>query len=390
MTKFNRIHLIVMDSVGIGEAPDAKDFGDVGAHTLGNIAKTAGLALPHLTELGLVNIEPLHGMTPVEQTKGYWTKLEEISAGKDTMTGHWEIMGLHIKTPFRVFPDGFPQELLDKIEAFSGRKIVCNLPYSGTEVLEDYGKHQMETGDLIVYTSADSVLQIAAHEEVIPLEELYRICEYAREITLEDPYMLGRIIARPYVGEPGNFVRTANRHDYALSPFSDTTLDFLKNAGKSVISVGKIADIFNEKGITEGNRTQNNMDGVDTLLGVMDQEFTGLSFTNLVDFDAVYGHRRNPEGYAQALEEFDARLPEIYEKMQEDDLLIITADHGNDPTFTGTDHTREYVPILVYSPSLKEPKELQATHFADIAATISDNFEVESTGLGKSFLSQLI
>ncbi|HJF16673.1 MAG TPA: phosphopentomutase [Globicatella sulfidifaciens] len=390
MTKFNRIHLIVMDSVGIGEAPDAKDFGDVGAHTLGNIAKTAGLALPHLTELGLVNIEPLHGMTPVEQTKGYWTKLEEISAGKDTMTGHWEIMGLHIKTPFRVFPDGFPQELLDKIEAFSGRKIVCNLPYSGTEVLEDYGKHQMETGDLIVYTSADSVLQIAAHEEVIPLEELYRICEYAREITLEDPYMLGRIIARPYVGEPGNFVRTANRHDYALSPFSDTTLDFLKNAGKSVISVGKIADIFNEKGITESNRTQNNMDGVDTLLRVMDQDFTGLSFTNLVDFDAVYGHRRNPEGYGQALEEFDARLPEIYEKMQEDDLLIITADHGNDPTFTGTDHTREYVPILVYSPSLKEPKELQATHFADIAATISDNFEVESTGLGQSFLSQLI
>ncbi len=390
MTKFNRIHLIVMDSVGIGEAPDAKDFGDVGAHTLGNIAKTAGLALPHLTELGLVNIEPLHGMTPVEQTKGYWTKLEEISAGKDTMTGHWEIMGLHIKTPFRVFPDGFPQELLDKIEAFSGRKIVCNLPYSGTEVLEDYGKHQMETGDLIVYTSADSVLQIAAHEEVIPLEELYRICEYAREITLEDPYMLGRIIARPYVGEPGNFVRTANRHDYALSPFSDTTLDFLKNAGKSVISVGKIADIFNEKGITESNRTQNNMDGVDTLLRVMDQDFTGLSFTNLVDFDAVYGHRRNPEGYGQALEEFDARLPEIYEKMQEDDLLIITADHGNDPTFTGTDHTREYVPILVYSPSLKEPKKLQATHFADIAATISDNFEVESTGLGQSFLSQLI
>nr|WP_276932569.1 phosphopentomutase [Globicatella sulfidifaciens] len=390
MTKFNRIHLIVMDSVGIGEAPDAKDFGDVGAHTLGNIAKTAGLSLPHLTELGLVNIEPLQGMTPVEQTKGYWTKLEEISAGKDTMTGHWEIMGLHIKTPFRVFPDGFPQELLDKIEAFSGRKIVCNLPYSGTEVLEDYGKHQMETGDLIVYTSADSVLQIAAHEEVIPLEELYRICEYAREITLEDPYMLGRIIARPYVGEPGNFVRTANRHDYALSPFSDTTLDFLKNAGKSVISVGKIADIFNEKGITESNRTQNNMDGVDTLLRVMDQDFTGLSFTNLVDFDAVYGHRRNPEGYAQALEEFDARLPEIYEKMQEDDLLIITADHGNDPTFTGTDHTREYVPILVYSPSLKEPKELQATHFADIAATISDNFEVESTGLGQSFLSQLI
>lgn len=390
MTKFNRIHLIVMDSVGIGEAPDAKEFGDVGSHTLGNIAKTAGLKLPHLTELGLVNIEPLEGMSPVEQTKGYWTKLEEVSAGKDTMTGHWEIMGLHIKTPFRVFPDGFPQELLDKIEAFSGRKIVCNLPYSGTEVLEDYGQHQMETGDLIVYTSADSVLQIAAHEDIIPLDELYRICEYAREITLDDPYMLGRIIARPYVGEPGNFVRTSNRHDYALSPFADTTLDFLKNAGKSVISVGKIADIFNEKGITEGNRTKNNMDGVDTLLRVMDQDFTGLSFTNLVDFDAVYGHRRNPEGYAQALEEFDARIPEIYAKMKADDLLIITADHGNDPTFTGTDHTREYVPVLVYSPSFTAPKELQATHYADIAETISDNFGVESTGLGQSFLSQLI
>lgn len=390
MTKFNRIHLIVMDSVGIGEAPDAKEFGDVGSHTLGNIAKTAGLKLPHLTELGLVNIEPLEGMLPVEQTKGYWTKLEEVSAGKDTMTGHWEIMGLHIKTPFRVFPDGFPQELLDKIEAFSGRKIVCNLPYSGTEVLEDYGQHQMETGDLIVYTSADSVLQIAAHEDIIPLDELYRICEYAREITLDDPYMLGRIIARPYVGEPGNFVRTSNRHDYALSPFADTTLDFLKNAGKSVISVGKIADIFNEKGITEGNRTKNNMDGVDTLLRVMDQDFMGLSFTNLVDFDAVYGHRRNPDGYAQALEEFDARIPEIYTKMKADDLLIITADHGNDPTFTGTDHTREYVPVLVYSPSFTAPKELQATHYADIAETISDNFGVESTGLGQSFLSQLI
>ena len=397
MKPFKRIHLIVMDSVGIGEAPDAANFNDVGADTLGHIAEEMkGLHMPNMERLGYTNIrslvgrEDLQGMTSVDKPEAYFGYMQEASVGKDTMTGHWEIMGLHIKTPFRVFPDGFPQELLDKIEAFSGRKIVCNLPYSGTEVLEDYGKHQMETGDLIVYTSADSVLQIAAHEEVIPLEELYRICEYAREITLEDPYMLGRIIARPYVGEPGNFVRTANRHDYALSPFSDTTLDFLKNAGKSVISVGKIADIFNEKGITESNRTQNNMDGVDTLLRVMDQDFTGLSFTNLVDFDAVYGHRRNPEGYGQALEEFDARLPEIYEKMQEDDLLIITADHGNDPTFTGTDHTREYVPILVYSPSLKEPKELQATHFADIAATISDNFEVESTGLGQSFLSQLI
>lgn len=389
MTKFERIHLIVMDSVGIGEAPDAEKFGDVGAHTLGNIAKTAGLKLPNLTELGLVNIEPLTGMQPVEQTKGYWTKLEEVSAGKDTMTGHWEIMGLKIETPFKVFPEGFPKELLDQISNFANRGIVCNLPYSGTEVLDDYGKHQIETGDLIIYTSADSVLQIAAHEEIIPLEELYKICEYVRSITLEDPYMIGRIIARPYIGEPGNFKRTSNRHDYALSPFSDTTLDFLKNTGKDVISVGKIADIFNGKGITESHRTTDNMDGVDKLLSVMKQSFNGVSFTNLVDFDAVYGHRRNPQGYAKALEEFDARLPEIYDAMKEKDLLIITADHGNDPTFTGTDHTREYVPILVYSPRFQEPKELNATLFADIAETISDNFEVESTGLGTSFLSQL-
>ncbi|MBR7927973.1 phosphopentomutase [Aerococcaceae bacterium zg-ZUI334] len=389
MATFNRVHLIVMDSVGIGEAPDAADFGDVGSHTLGNIAKTAGLKLPNMTALGLVNIEPLAGMTPAEQPTGYWTKLEEVSAGKDTMTGHWEIMGLKIEQPFRVFPEGFPKELLDKIEAFSGRKIVCNLPYSGTEVLDDYGKHQMEIGDLIVYTSADSVLQIAAHEEIIPLEELYRICEYCRSITLEEPYMLGRIIARPYVGEPGNFQRTSNRHDYALSPFEPTTLDALKDAGKDVISIGKISDIFNEQGITASNRTKDNMDGVDKLLTVMAQDFHGLSFTNLVDFDAVYGHRRNPQGYADALEAFDARLPEIYQEMKEDDLLIITADHGNDPTFTGTDHTREYVPILIYSPLFKEPKELQATHFADIAATIADNFEVTSTGLGQSFLAQL-
>lgn len=389
MTAFDRIHLIVMDSVGIGEAPDAADFQDEGAHTLGNIAKTVGLSLPNMTQLGLANIETLEGMTPVDVTTGYWTKLEEVSAGKDTMTGHWEIMGLKIEQPFRVFPEGFPEELLEQIREFSGRNIVCNAPYSGTEVLEDFGEHQMKTGDLIVYTSADSVLQIAAHEEIIPLDELYRICEFCRKITLEEPYMLGRIIARPYVGEPGNFQRTANRHDYALSPFSDTTLDYLKESGYDVVSVGKISDIFNGKGITESHRTKDNMDGVDTLLKVMDTSFKGLSFTNLVDFDAVYGHRRNPQGYAEALEAFDRRIPEIQEAMQENDLLIITADHGNDPTFTGTDHTREYVPILIYSPKFQEPKQLDARYFADIAATISDNFNVKSTGLGTSFLSQL-
>lgn len=388
--KFNRIHLIVLDSVGIGEAPDAEKFGDVGSHTLGHIAEVAGLKVPNMVELGLANIETLHGLTPVKSSKGYWTKLQEVSAGKDTMTGHWEIMGLKIETPFRVFENGFPQELIEQIEEFSGRKVVCNAPYSGTEVLDDFAQHQIDTGDLIVYTSADSVLQIAAHEEVIPVEELYRICEFCREITLEDPYMLGRIIARPYVGSNGQWERTSNRHDYALSPFDKTTLDFLKEGGYDVISVGKINDIFNGAGITQAVRTKSNMDGVDQLLKVMDQDFTGLSFTNLVDFDAVYGHRRNPEGYAQALEDFDARLPEIYNAMQENDLLIITADHGNDPTYSGTDHTREYVPILVYNKLLTQPGELDATYYSDIAATISDNFNVNQTQNGQSFLHKLI
>lgn len=387
---FDRIHLVVLDSVGIGEAPDAAEFNDLGSHTLGSIAETAGLKLPNMVELGLANIEKLEGLEPQSETKGYWTKLQEVSVGKDTMTGHWEIMGLKIEKPFRVFPDGFPKDLLDKIEAFSGRKIVGNKPASGTEILDELGEHQMATGDLIVYTSADSVLQIAAHEEIIPLEELYKICEYCREITLEEPYMLGRIIARPYLGTPGNFQRTSNRHDYALSPFGETTLDFLKEANYDVISIGKINDIFNGQGLTDGHRTTDNMDGVDKLIKVMQQDFKGLSFTNLVDFDAVFGHRRNPEGYAQALEEFDGRLPEIYSNLRENDLLILTADHGNDPTYAGTDHTREYVPILIYSPKFTEPKELNATYFSDIAATISDNFNVKQTENGSSFLSQLI
>lgn len=387
---FDRIHLVVLDSVGIGEAPDAAEFNDLNSHTLGNIAKTAGLKVPNMVALGLANIEALEGLESQETTKGYWTKLEEVSVGKDTMTGHWEIMGLKIEKPFRVFPDGFPKELLDRIEEFSGRKIVGNKPASGTEILDELGEHQMMTGDLIVYTSADSVLQIAAHEDIIPLEELYRICEFCREITLEEPYMLGRIIARPYLGTPGNFKRTSNRHDYALSPFGETTLDYLKEAGLDVISIGKINDIFNGQGLTEAVRTTDNMDGVDKLVGKLAKDFKGLSFTNLVDFDAVYGHRRNPEGYAEALEEFDGRLPEIYANLKENDLLILTADHGNDPTYPGTDHTREYVPILIYSPKFTQPKELKATYFSDIAATISENFGVKQTENGTSFLSQLV
>src|SRR5699024_4848904 len=272
--KFKRIHLMVLDSVGIGEAPDAADFGDVGAHTLGHIAKEAGLTIPNLEKLGLGNIEDLEGVTPAKAPQAYFTKLEEVSAGKDTMTGHWEIAGLNIQTPFRVFPDGFPDELIKQIEDHTGRKVVANKPASGTAIIDEWGEHQMKTGDLIIYTSADPVLQIAAHEEIIPVEELYEICEYVRDITKDDPYMIGRIIARPYVGEPGNFERTSNRHDYALSPFNETILDHLKQAGRDVISIGKIVDIFNEKGITEAIRTKSNDDGVTQLLNVMKKDFT--------------------------------------------------------------------------------------------------------------------
>lgn len=389
MQKYRRIHVVVMDSVGIGEAPDAAAFDDVGADTLGHIAEAAGLAVPELEKLGLGNIRELKGVQPVENPMGYHTKLQEVSAGKDTMTGHWEIMGLNIQTPFRVFPDGFPAELIQQLEQHTGRKIIGNKPASGTEILDEYGEHQMKTGDLIVYTSADSVLQIAAHEEIIPLEELYSICEYAREITLEDPYMIGRIIARPYIGEPGHFTRTSNRHDYALSPFGETTLDFLKNKGFDVIAIGKISDIFNGQGITESVRTKSNMDGMDQLLRVMQKDFHGISFLNLVDFDAVFGHRRNPQGYGRAIEEFDARIPEVLAVLREDDLLIITADHGNDPTYKGTDHTREYVPLLAYSPSMKGSGRLPQGYFADIAATISANFGVDKTENGNSFLELL-
>lgn len=386
---FKRVHLVVLDSVGIGEAPDADKFGDVGADTLGHIAEEAGLTIPHLENLGLGTIRPLKGVAANQDHQGYATKLEEVSVGKDTMTGHWEIMGLNIKKPFRVFPEGFPEELIQQIEEFSGRKVVCNKPYSGTAVIDDFGEHQMKTGDLIVYTSADPVLQIAAHEEIIPLEELYRICEYVRAITKDEPYMIGRIIARPYVGEPGNFTRTSNRHDYALDPFGKTTLDALKEAGKEVIAVGKINDIFNGQGVSQAVRTKSNMDGVDQLIKVMEQDFTGLSFTNLVDFDALFGHRRNVVGYGEAIEDFDGRLPEIFDQMEDDDLLMITADHGNDPTFPGTDHTREYVPLLVYSKKMTGQGALPQGYFSDIAATIAENFQVTAPANGTSFLSAL-
>lgn len=388
--RFKRIHLIVMDSVGIGEAPDAKDFGDEGSHTLKHTLEGFNETLPNLERLGLGNIEPLPVVNRVSSPEAFYTKLSESSVGKDTMTGHWEIMGLNIDQPFKVYPEGFPDELVEEIESITGRKVVANKPASGTEIIDEFGKHQMETGDLIVYTSADPVLQIAAHEDVIPLEELYDICEKVRELTKDPKYLIGRIIARPYVGEPGNFTRTSNRHDYALKPFGKTVMNTLKDADYDVIAIGKINDIYDGEGVTKAIRTKDNMDGMDQLIDVVKSDFTGISFLNLVDFDALYGHRRDKEGYANAIKAFDNRLEDLQSVLQEDDLVIITADHGNDPTAPGTDHTREYVPLLMYSPSIKVYKALSVDNtFSSIGATIADNFNVELPKFGKSYLSEM-
>ena len=398
MKPFKRIHLIVMDSVGIGEAPDAANFNDVGADTLGHIAEQMkGLHMPTMERLGYSNIrsligrENLQGMTSVAKPDAYFGYMQEASVGKDTMTGHWEIMGLNIDKPFKVYPQGFPKALLDELEARTGRKILCNLPYSGPAVIEDYGKEHMETGALIVYTSADPVMQIAAHEDIVPLEELYNICKIARELTQQPEFLVGRVIARPFVGEPGSFTRTANRHDYALKPFGRTVMNEMKDANLDVIALGKISDIYNGEGVTEAIRTKNNTDGMNKLVDVIKRDFHGLSFLNLVDFDANFGHRRDPLGYGEALEEFDRRLPEVLEAMNDDDLLLITADHGNDPTFPGTDHTREYVPLIAYSKRfVNGGKALPHMHtFASLGATVADNFDVALPAFGHSFLDAL-
>ncbi|RSL31927.1 phosphopentomutase [Salibacterium salarium] len=388
---FNRVFLIVLDSVGIGASPDAEKYNDKEADTLGHIAAHRnGLRMPNMGKLGLSNIRKIEGIAKAEKPMAHFTKMQEASAGKDTMTGHWEIMGLHIDAPFRTFPNGFPDELINELETKIGRKIIGNKPDSGTAILEELGERHMETGDLIVYTSADSVLQIAAHEQVISVDELYQICEIARELTKNEKYMVGRVIARPFVGEPGAFERTPNRHDYALKPFDRTVMNELEDADFDVISIGKIADIYDGEGVTQSLRTKSNMDGMDKLLETMDMDFTGLSFLNLVDFDAKYGHRRDPQGYGEALEAFDARLPEVLEKLTKDDLLIITADHGNDPVHHGTDHTREYVPLLIHHTTMEEslPLPLRET-FADIGATIADNFSIPAPKFGKSFLKEM-
>ena len=372
-TAFNRIHLIVMDSVGIGEGPDAAAFKDEGSHTLKHTLEGFNQELPNLQRLGLGNIDSLPVVSKVEKPGAFYTKLSEASVGKDTMTGHWEIMGLNIMQPFKVYPNGFPDELVKEIEEMTGRKVVANRPASGTQIIDEWGEHQMKTGDLIVYTSADPVLQIAAHE-----------------LTKDPKYLIGRIIARPYVGEPGNFTRTSNRHDYALKPFGKTVMNTLQDNDYDVIAIGKINDIYDGEGVTEAIRTKNNMDGMDKLIEVVQKDFKGISFLNLVDFDALYGHRRDKEGYAQAIKDFDNRLPELIEHLQEDDLVIITADHGNDPIADGTDHTREYIPVLMFSPKINQYHELsQDTTFSSIGATIADNFNVELPEYGKSYLKEM-
>ena len=377
MRKFKRIFLIVIDSLGIGAMKDAAEYGDAGADTLGHIDRTVKeLKLPAMERLGLGNLCTLSHVASSDHPLGYYARLNEASLGKDTMTGHWEMMGLHITTPFKTFTEhGFPPELIHELEERTGHKIVGNRSESGTKILDDLGEHQIRTGDMIVYTSADSVLQIAGHEETFGLDELYRCCEIAREITMKDEWKVGRVIARPYVGrKKGEFKRTPNRHDYAVSPFGKTALDILKDAGYDVISVGKIADIFNNQGITEKYHSDSSVQGMEQTIEIAKRDFHGLTFVNLVDFDALWGHRRNPEGYGRELEKFDEKLTQLLPLIREDDLLMITADHGNDPTYTGTDHTREQTPLLIYSPGLKGGQLPVQDSFAVSGATILDNF----------------
>lgn len=394
--KYKRIFTIVIDSLGAGAMPDAAEYGDAGTDTLGHISESVdSLVIPNLQKLGMANLHPLKQVEAVAKPLAHYGKLREASTGKDTMTGHWEMMGLHITKPFKTFTDtGFPPELIAELEKRTGHKVIGNKAASGTAILDELAEEEIATGHMIVYTSADSVLQICGNEETFGLEELYRCCEIAREITMKDEWKVGRIIARPYVGKKkGEFKRTSNRHDYALKPYGRTALNALKDKGYDVISVGKIADIFDGEGITEANKSKSSVHGMEQTIEIAQKDFTGLCFVNLVDFDALWGHRRNPEGYAQELEKFDVKLGELLPLLREDDLLIITADHGNDPTHTGTDHTREKVPFIAYSPSMKENGQLpESDTFAIIGATIADNFGVDMPygTIGYSVLDKLV
>lgn len=393
--KYNRIFTIVIDSLGVGALEDAAAYGDAGTDTLGHISQNVdSFVIPNLQKLGMANLHPLRQVEPVEKPLGYFLKMKEASTGKDTMTGHWEMMGLHITKPFQTFTEtGFPRELIEELSARMGRRIIGNKSASGTEILEELGEEEIATGAMIVYTSADSVLQICGNEETFGLEELYRCCEIARELTMRDEWKVGRVIARPYLGKKrGEFKRTSNRHDYALKPYGRTALNALKDAGLDVISVGKIFDIFDGEGLTESNKSKSSVHGMEQTIEIAKRQFRGLCYVNLVDFDALWGHRRNVVGYARELEKFDEKLGELLPLLREDDLLILTADHGNDPTHTGTDHTREKVPFLAYSPSFQGSGRLEDTQtFAVTGATIADNFGVampEGT-IGSSILGQL-
>ncbi len=394
--KYKRVFTIVIDSMGIGNGKDAAAFGDEGADTFGHIEEAAGpLNIPNLEKLGLLALHPAEKQPSDVTPEGYRIRLNEAGCSKDTMGGHWEMTGLKTVTPFKTFTDtGFPKELMDALEQATGHKAIGNKSASGTEILDELGEEQIRDNSMIVYTSADSVLQIAANEDSFGLDELYRCCEIARELTMKDEWKVGRVIARPYVGtKAGRFRRTPNRHDYALQPFGKTALDALKEAGYEVISVGKIYDIFDGCGLTESNKSQSSVHGMEQTNEIAERDFTGLCFTNLVDFDALWGHRRDPEGYGKEIEKFDIGLGELLGKLNDDDLLMITADHGNDPTYSGTDHTREQVPLLMYSPSMKQSADIgEADSFGDIGATIADNFGVampEGT-IGESLLDRLV
>ena len=393
--RFNRVFVIVLDSLGIGPMADSARFDDAGADTLGHISETVEhLDIPNLQRLGLANLKPLKQVKPAEHPEGYFMAMNEASNGKDTMTGHWEMMGIRTDKPFITFTEhGFPKELIDELEKRCGRKIIGNKAASGTEILEELGEQEVNEGKLIVYTSADSVLQICGNEETMGLETLYHYCEIARELTMRDEWRVGRVIARPYVGKKrGEFKRTSNRHDYALKPTGSTALNALKDAGYDVISVGKINDIFVGEGITESNHSDSSVHGMQQTIDIAKRDFKGLCFTNLVDFDALWGHRRNPVGYGEEIEKFDKKLGELLPLLREDDLLILTADHGNDPTYKGTDHTREQVPFIAYSPSDTESGKLDTSDtFAVIGATIADNFGVKmpERTIGTSILDQI-
>lgn len=393
MNKYKRIITIVLDSVGIGALPDAEKYNDEPTvNTLDNISKTVGLELPNLQKMGLGNIAPIETVAKLETVDANYTKMIEQADGKDTLTGHWEMMGCTLTKGFDQYvKSGFPDGIISEFERRTGRKVLANKEASGMKVIAEYIKEHMETGALIVYTSVDSTFQIAAHEEVVPLEELYEACLIARELTATPECNVARVIARPFLGTPSDFYRTENRHDYAQNPTQTTVLDKLVAKGKASIGVGKIADVFNNQGITASVKNKSNDHGIDNTIEQLKTSFTGHLFVNLVDFDSLYGHPRDPKGYKEALEAFDLRLPEIVGQIKEDDLLIITADHGNDPTFRGNDHTREYVPLLVYNPLLKGNNQITVRNtFEDLGATICENFNLEPTKNGVSFLKELI